>query len=251
LYLSYYFCTNSFPESLSLSYSTVKNLFTLHFRFISDPVFKLTKPHLNVLSGNQEPLIVEIPFLLIANLTLPQSPGYGSISTNSNLQIASAQPYILALFPINPASIYSQGDRIIIMARFNRPVQVIGIPSLILRTGVNRVGVALYLPFFSFIDELLIDINLEGNEILFEYTVQQDDNIAQLTHNSTLALQLTNNSRILSTTSKPQQQADILLADPDDLTTSVVRQWAFRYPLKVSYSNNCDNNNDVYVYIFI
>jgi hypothetical protein len=178
-------------------------------------------------------LIVQLQFLILANLTLPRSTSFGSISTCCNLQINSGQPFILALFPLNPASIYSQGDKIIILVRFNRPVLVIGNPTLVLHTGVNRVGVATYLPFF-FSFELLIDINLNENEILFEYTVQPHDNIAQLTHNSTLALQLTNNSRILRKTSRPQQVADISLADPDDLTTSVERQWAFRYPIKVS-----------------
>jgi hypothetical protein len=88
---------------------------------------------------------------------------------------------------------------------------------------------------------------------LFQYYVQRDDNILDLRHNGTNALQLMAGSSILHATSIPETVADLSLRDPDDFTLTkgfivtpmnllslthyltglVERQWKSRFPKKV------------------
>ena len=128
--------------------------------------------------------------------------------------------------------IYGSGEIIVILMRFNLPISVIGFPFLELQVGVNRIGTASYVQNFN-TSKILIDV-LES-DIIFRYTVMEDDETISLSHSSQNSLQL-NGSQILRKSSNSTQPADILLRDPRDsglVKGRVERQWLFRFPKKV------------------
>ena len=134
--------------------------------------------------------------------------------------------------PVRTPGIYGFGEKIVILMRFNRPVVVIGFPYLELKTGVTKTGKAKNIKdFYSF--ELLFDIL--DTDIIFEYTVEEEDNIDSLSHSSNSSIHL-NGSQILRKSTFPDQPVDISLKPPGDFNPVdgiVDRQWMYRFPQKI------------------
>jgi hypothetical protein len=137
------------------------------------------------------------------------------------------------LIPLKRAGIYGEGEKIVIIARFNKPVIVTGIPTLLLTTGKDTTGNATFLQSFSSFD---LPIDFQESDLLFEYYVQLSDNVLSLHHTDENALILSNGATILHKTLSPITLADIILRDPSDhvpINGLVLQQWKFRYPQKV------------------
>ena len=136
------------------------------------------------------------------------------------------------MMPIKTPGIYGSGEIIVILMRFNLPISVLGFPYLELQVGINRIGKALYVPNFN---NYKILFDLLETDIIFNYTVMEEDETVSLSHSTQYSLQL-NGSQILRKSSNSTQHADILLRDPRDsglLNGKVERQWLFRFPKKI------------------
>ncbi len=172
-----------------------------------------------------------------ANLLLPEPGFLGSLGYCCSLQIESSAPYIKSLVPLKRAGIYGENEILIIQARFSKPVTVVGVPVLQLKTGRSRIGLATYIPTES-VNEFFVDlaIDLRTTDVLFSYVVSRYDNILSLSHTSTSAVLLSGGARILHLTNAPQLSADVQLREPGDFSLSqgaVDRQWKFRFPYNV------------------
>ena len=169
---------------------------------------------------------------LSANLTLPPSQSFGSIATCCNIKVDSGAPHVRFIMPVRTPGVYGEGEIIIILMRFNRPVLVLGSPYLVLTTGVGRLGNATYIRDFQSFEILF---QLTDTDLIFKYIVDKDDNIASLTYASSSAIHL-NNSQILRKATYPDQSADLTLREITDFTPRngiLDRQWLFRTPQKV------------------
>ena len=167
-----------------------------------------------------------------ADLTLPAQYNIGSLGYCCKINIDSSPPYIQSLIPLKRAGLYGANEVIAIMARFSKPITVLGHPVLELQTGGNRTSPAYYDRNFTSYD-LLVDIG--ETDIIFRYVVQLDDAIGSLHHSNEHAIKL-QGGLILRTSAKPTTQADIILRSPNDFSLingTISRQWMFRYPQKV------------------
>ena len=143
--------------------------------------------------------------LLPADLTLPNPIDAGSLGFCCNLIIDAAVPYIESLIPVKKHGVYGEGEPIMIIARFNRPVIVSGFPYLLLKTGVLSTGAASYTAINKYPDVM---VQVSDNDVIFEYIVQFSDNIASLVHAGSDAFKL-NSSQILLKTMNHSAEADV------------------------------------------
>lgn len=182
--------------------------------------------------------------VLESNLTLPRPFSLGSLGFCCNVQVDTNRPFISALLPLKKAGLYGEGEQLIIIARFNKPVVVTGMPYLLLNVGTifpsgvsgeakMRIGIANLTETIP-VDEVFLDI--ERTDIFFRYVVQLEDNTASLTHASSSAFVLPAGATIMHATMDPVVAADTLLREPGDLALSggeLTRQWKFNYAQKV------------------
>jgi len=171
--------------------------------------------------------------ILPANLTLPVPFSPGSLSFCCNVQIDTTKPFILSIIPLKRAGIYGENEKIVIVARFNKPVVVAGKPRLLLKTSANSIGVAEYIPSFSS-NDLLFDF--QDSDVLFQYSVRLGDNVLSLHHTDENAFVVPHNASVLHKTLNSSTAADVLLRKPTDtspINNEVTRQWKFRFPQKV------------------
>ena len=178
---------------------------------------------------------------LMANLTLPSplslspSPSLSSLSLSlgaENIQIDTTPPHVQFLMPVRTSGVYGAGEVIPVLVRFTRPVYTVGTPHLLLQTGSNRVGVAVYVRDFQAY-ELLIDVG--ETDLVFEYVVSTDDDTPYVTHTSPHAIIL-NGGAIFTKSLSPSQPVDLLLRTPTDKRVSggiVDRQWMDQFPAKI------------------
>jgi hypothetical protein len=165
-------------------------------------------------------------------LLLAPSFTKGSLGYCCNLRVDTSSPYISALLPLKRAGIYGEGEQIVIVARFTKPVVIYGTPRLELKTSPTTTGIASYISSFYAFD---LTLDLRETDVLFSYTVRRSDNILDIMHTGPNAISL-NGGSIVHKTMSPTVNADILLRDPADhqpINNMVERQWKFRYPSKV------------------
>ena len=187
--------------------------------------------------------------LLPANLTLARPFTHGSLGFCCNVQVDTTPPYVRALMPLKTAGVYGEGEELLILARFNKPVVVTGYPYLQLNVGTwtldagsseatsgIRIGTANYTKQQSpsVLQDLLID--LQPTDVFFQYTVRLQDNVATLTHAGTDALHVPAGASILHATNRPEVHADTTLREPGDyriVKGEVIQQWVFNFASKV------------------
>lgn len=174
---------------------------------------------------------------IIANLLLPPPFTLGSIGYCCNVEIDSSPPYIKSIVPLKRPDVYGENETIVIVATFNKPIVVQGVPSLLLKTGYDSstasMGIAIYIPSFKATD-LMID--LEESAVLFKYVVRSTDNVLDLTFFNSSAFFLPYGASITHRTMSPTTPADITLRDPSDFTlvrNVIDRQWLYRFPSKI------------------
>ena len=178
--------------------------------------------------------------LLGANLTLPSPSSPGSLSFSSSVNIDTSPPYVESLFPAKRAGVYGTNEEIVIVARFNKPVMVIGNPTLILQTGSDVRGYANYTEYNSSVLYSSVDVasalDILSTDVLFTYVVKNDDNIVNIHHEGVNSMVLLATDQILHLTTIPTTAADVELRDPTDfhlVNGQISKQWKFRYPRKV------------------
>jgi len=168
---------------------------------------------------------------IIADLLLPPSFSLGSLGYCCNVVVDSTPPYIKSLVPLKRPGVYGENE--IIVATFNKPVVVKGVPSLALKTGYNNnIGIATYIPSFLATD---IMIDLEESAVLFKYIVRSIDNILDLTFYNSSALFLPYGASIIHRTMNSTTPADTSLREPADFSlvrNTIDRQWLYRFPSK-------------------
>jgi len=172
---------------------------------------------------------------IVANLILPAPFGLGSLGFCCNVVIESEAPFVESIMPLKRAGVYGEMEVIYIMVRFSKPVQVEGVPQLLLRVNATTgVGVANYT---ATMDEYDIPIDIRSTDAIFKYVVRQADNVLSLVHTDAFALQLPDETAAIKhLTNSPTLSADLSLRDPSDQTPidgRVYRQWKFRYPASV------------------
>lgn len=208
---------------------------TLHFRYTvyeGDYVIPLEYNTIYALVGKILRYSTNIASL-VANLVLPLTYSPGSLGYCCNVQIDSSRPFVQALLPLKMPGTYGENEEIIIVARFNKPVTVIGEPMLFLRTGAPTNGVAKYIRSFESSD---LTMDIQAVDVLFRYVVRKEDNVVSLTHANANALRANGTAAILHKTLSPSTPADLLLRDPSDnslVSGLVQRQWKYRFPMKV------------------
>lgn len=188
---------------------------------------------LSALQGDIRLCVSEARPSIFADLTLPFPFSIGSIAYCCPTYIDTIAPYVKYLIPLKMPGIYGNKEFIAILARFSKPVVIVGVPLLELQTSHTTVGCATFYKSFDEFD-LLIDI-LE-TDVIFIYQVKESDNIESLTHSSARSIILNNGSRILHKTTNPTTDADILLRSPNDFELTngkIERQWMINYPQKV------------------
>jgi len=180
---------------------------------------------------------------IIANLNLPDTYGPGSLAFCCNVVVDSTPPYVVSLIPLKRPGVYGENEIIYIMARFSKPVVVVGVPRLFLITQTitiaetqlkpSEIGVATYT---SSPHEYDIPIDIRSTDVFFRYVVRFEDNVISLHHTDQSAIYLPDGSEIKQLTNSPSLSADITLRLPGDNTIingKVERQWKFRYPSSV------------------
>ena len=157
--------------------------------------------------------------LIPAIMTLPPPSSLGSVSSCCSVLIDSLPPHVQSLFPLKHPGVYGANEVVFIVARFTKPVAVLGAPGpkLLLQTGATRVTNATYVTpatLFQYMPDgdsrhLLIDI--VSTDVVFKYVVQADDNVYDLHHAGPDALQLPGTTQILYAASIPTHPADLTL----------------------------------------
>lgn len=174
---------------------------------------------------------------IIANTTLPWPSAVGSLSYCSRAKIDSSLPFVKYLVPLKESGVYGANEEIVILVRFNKPVNVSGSPYLELKTGVDRVSYATYISSYDAYD---LPIDIEDTDVLFLYNVDIEDNIVSLHHSGKYAIMLSNSSsnssEIAASITSNGYAANTLLREPTDFNPIdgfVYGQWRHRYPSKV------------------
>jgi hypothetical protein len=78
--------------------------------------------------------------LSVADLTLPVPGEVGSLSVEKDLVIDTNSPLVLDFEMASPVQVYTAGDEIDLLVRFDFPVQVIGTPIIWVRNEVKRLN---------------------------------------------------------------------------------------------------------------
>ena len=186
----------------------------------------------SALEGDLRRCVESAPPSIPADLTLPDPFSLGSVGFCCTVNIDSSPPFVEYLMPLKKAGVYGLNELIVILVRFSKPVLVSGEPMLALFVGSSNASYAHYNESFRERDVL---INVKNTDVLFFYTVQENDNTKDFRHFDRDALML-NGGSILHYTQSPVTEADITLRDPGDhelLLDKVQRQWKWGYPSKV------------------
>lgn len=113
---------------------------------------------------------------IVANLNLPDTYGLGSLAFCCNVIVDSTPPHVVSLIPLKRPGMYGENEIIYIMARFSKPVVVVGVPELYLTTQTitttevqlkpSEIGLANYT---SSPDEYDIPIDIRSTDVFFRY----------------------------------------------------------------------------------
>ena len=195
---------------------------------------------------------------LPADLTLAEPFSSGSLGFCCNVQVDTSAPYIKSLVPLKRTGTYGRNERIVIIAKFNKPVEVSGTPQLLISTidylklglsakptydssvnqlvhEANGIGFASYIPHTSFTEYDAV-VDLDARDMLFEYYVKEQDDISALEHHDANSLILPHGATVRHYTSNPYANASLALRDPLDhvlLNGEVRGQWKAKYAAKV------------------
>ncbi|CAM9107382.1 unnamed protein product, partial [Ectocarpus fasciculatus] len=167
-------------------------------------------------------------------ITLPVPFSVGSLASCCRLLIDTSTPFIESIIPLKRPGIYGKNEEIIIVVRFNRPVVLSGgPPMLILQSGRDGgAGNATYVEYFEEPDVL---IDIENTDVLFRYTVREDDYSPSLHHLDKDSFFL-NGATFYADTTNPEGSVDTSLRSPQDFALEmgkVTRQWKYKYPKRV------------------
>jgi hypothetical protein len=141
------------------------------------------------------------------------------------------------LFPVKTSGVYGENEEILIVTRFSAPVLVRGNPVLALKTGTDRSSLASYMANVTGYNDLLIEFS--NTDVIFRYLIQQGDDISDLSHNGTTAIQTGNDfGEILQYSQTLSHSADLTLREPNDfipMNGLIERQWKLRFPMKIEF----------------
>jgi hypothetical protein len=172
---------------------------------------------------------------IVADRTLPDIFLLGSLGYNSNVRVDSSAPFVKYVFPLKKSGVYGANRKVYIVVQFSKLIYVTGTPVLKLRTGVadDVFGYAYYTPNMTAYD---VPTPIQPTDAVFEYLIQEKDNIQSFHHFDAFALTLPENVTILHKTTEPTTPADVTLRDPTNFVPNkgkVYGQWMAKYFRKV------------------
>ncbi|KAG3110102.1 hypothetical protein PI125_g10306 [Phytophthora idaei] len=178
------FVAQTAPDTLKFGYTVQKGDNTTTLEYANSDSLALS---LRAISGVR--IVNDDGTYTIANTILPP-PGFDgdwergigtSLSKNSALEIDVTPPFVKTVTSPHDDGTFGIGEEILVHVYFSQPIEVTGLPTVVLETGaVDRI-----IPFNQVV---------AGNIAEFKYIVQSMDTSPDLTYTGTTALQLNGGS---------------------------------------------------------
>ncbi|KAG3197434.1 hypothetical protein PC128_g6858 [Phytophthora cactorum] len=178
------FVAQTAPDTLKFGYTVQKGDNTTALEYANSDSLALS---LRAITGVR--IVNDDGAYTIANTILPP-PGFDgdwergigtSLSKNSALEIDVTPPFVKTVTSPHDDGTFGIGEEILVHVYFSQPIEVTGLPTVVLETGaVDRI-----IPFNQVV---------AGNIAEFKYIVQSMDTSPDLTYTGTTALQLNGGS---------------------------------------------------------